>query len=391
MEVFVLDDQLRRVIIFDKYESLIWTERFNNLGDFRLTVQATDDNRKTLVAGTRLAMNESWYVMEIETVQDTTDADGKATLTAVGPDMSYLLTQRAARYSLSDDLDTKWVATDLPADLARAIFAHICVAGSLDTNDIIPFINTDSTTFFPTDTIPEPGDSITYEMDPMTVFTAVKQLCDIYDMGFRLIRNYDESELWFDIYMGSDRTSQQTDYPAVIFSQGLDNLQNTSQVTTNTNYKNVCIVISPVGVRTVYSSDVTSGVSGFDRRVMVITASDITDGVPATANARMDQRGAEALGQQRKFSGFDGEVNQNAQYKYGIDYYLGDLVELRSTLGTKTVVQVTEQIFVSDKEGDRSYPTLEIKRFVTPGSWDDAPPDMTWDAAPGTNTWDDGL
>jgi len=124
---------------------------------------------------------------------------------------------------------------------------------------------------------------------------------------------------------------------------------------------------------------------------MVVTASDITDASSSVANARMDQRGAEALGQSRKFSGFDGEINQNAQYVYQVDYFLGDLVELRNTLGTKTVVKVTEQIFVSDKEGDRSYPTLEIRRFVTPGSWDDATADLVWDSAPSSNTWDDGL
>lgn len=391
MELYILDDQFRRVEVFEKYESLIWAERFNSLGDFRLTVQATDENRKILMEGVRLALRGSWRVMEIETVQDSTDSEGKAILTATGPSLEYLLTQRVVRYSLSDTLDTKWVISDTaPATIARSVFENICVLGLLSSNDVIPYINQDST-FFPTDTIDEPTDLIDYEMEPMTLYDAEKRLCDVYDMGFRLIRNYDESELWFDIYMGSDRTSQQTDYPAVIFSQGLDNLQNTSQLTTKTQYKNVAIVISPVGVRTVYALDVDSSVAGFDRRVMVVTASDITDASSSVANARMDQRGAEALGQARKFSGFDGEINQNAQYVYQVDYFLGDLVELRNTLGTKTVVKVTEQIFVSDKEGDRSYPTLEIRRFVTPGSWDDAAPDLVWDSAPGGSTWDDGL
>jgi hypothetical protein len=390
MELYILDDQLRRVQVVDRFQSLIWTERFRSLGDFQLTVHATNDNRKTFVEGVKFAMNDSWRVMEIETVADAIDTDGRATLKVVGPSFENLLTQRIARYSLSDDLDTKWISSDVPAAIAREIFHHICVAGTLSANDVIPFIN-EGSTLFPTDTIDEPTGTIDYEMDPMTVYDAIKKLCDVYDMGFRLVRNYDLSELWFDIYMGSDRTSQQTDYPAVIFSAALDNLQNTSQVSTNNTYKNVAYVISPVGTRVVYSPDVDSSVAGFDRRVMVVTASDITDVVPADANARMDQRGYEELAKARRFSGFDGEMNQNSQYKYGTDYFLGDLVELRNTQGGKSVMQVTEQIFVSDKEGERSYPTLEIQRFVIPGSWDDASPTLVWDDAPPTHHWDDGL
>jgi hypothetical protein len=391
MELYILDNQLRRVQVIDKFESLIWTERFNSVGDFQLTVHATNDTRKTFMQGIRFAMNESKYVMEIETVEDSTDDEGRATLKIIGPSLEYLMQQRIARYALADDLDIKWISTDVPAAIAREIFHHICVVGTLNANDTIPYINEGSSGIFPVDTTPEPSDIIDYEMDPMTVYDAVKKLCDVYDMGFRLFRNYDLSELWFDIYMGSDRTSQQLDYPAVIFSSDLDNLKNTSQVATNANYKNVAIVISPVGTRVVYSTDVDSSVSGFDRRVMVVTANDITDVVPATANARMDQRGTEELAKAKKFSGFDGELTSNGQYRYGRDYFLGDLVELRSVVTGKSIMQVTEQIFVSDKEGDRSYPTLEIQKFVIPGSWDDAPADLVWDDAAPTHHWDDGL
>jgi hypothetical protein len=32
-------------------------------------------------------------------------------------------------------------------------------------------------------------------------------------------------------------------------------------------------------------------------------------------------------------------------------------------------MRVTEQIFVSDSQGERSYPTLTVNTFITTGSW----------------------
>ena len=148
-------------------------------------------------------------------------------------------------------------------------------------------------------------------------------------------------------------------------------------------------VISPVGSENVYADDVSSSIAGFERNVLVVVAEDITSGVPATATAQMIQRGKEELAKYRRFSAFDGELNQNSKYKYGTDYNLGDLAELQNDEGTSSIVRITEQIFVSDKEGDRSFPSLVIDAFITPGSWDDYAPDATWDAQSDTLHWDD--
>jgi hypothetical protein len=47
---------------------------------------------------------------------------------------------------------------------------------------------------------------------------------------------------------------------------------------------------------------------------------------------------------------------------------------------------VTEQIFVSDLEGDRSYPTLQAVDLVQPGSWSAWSRTGIWNDAVGT--WD---
>lgn len=386
MEVYILDSLYRRNQLVDDHVSLIWTERFGNVGEIQLSMVSTLQNRSRFVAGAKLGMSESYRVMTVETVEDTTDSDDRAILKISGRSLEQAFEDRALIEDIT--INPKWIATGLPADIATQFFHAICISGYVNTGDIIPGITIGS--IFPADTIPAPADSVTVELDPMTLLAALVQICAQYDMGFRLIRDLDTTQLYFDVYMGSDRTSGQTTLPAVIFSPEFENLTNTTELTTVAGAKNVAYVTSPVGQEFVYPLDVDPTIEGFDRRVLLVNATDITDTVPADATAKMIQRGLEELSKYRKFSGFDGEISQTSKYKYGRDYNLGDLVEIRNVDGVTTNMQVTEQIFASDAEGERSYPTLSINKFITPGSWSAWPIDQVWnDLDSDTMTWAD--
>ena len=130
-------------------------------------------------------------------------------------------------------------------------------------------------------------------------------------------------------------------------------------------------VFSPAGSVVVYAEGVDPDVAGFDRQVLLVNATDVTD--PTNIVAVLTQRGKDALKQNRGYAAFDGEVSQNGTYKYGIDYNLGDLVEIQNVDGFTNQLQVTEQIFVSDDQGERSYPTLSVNLSIMPGTW------LAWD------------
>ena len=373
MEVYILDSLYRRVDIIDKFESLIWTERFSAIGDVELILHSTPANRLRFAPGVNLGMNETYRVMTVETVEDSTNEDGLQTLNVKGRSLEKILDERLARDNLSNlTTEPKWVITDTPTEIARKIFHDICVLGQLHAGDIISLL-TEGSAIFPADNVPEPSESVTYEIEPMSVYTAVKSIADQYTFGFRLIRNLDAGQLYFDVYTGSDRTSQQTILPAVIFSQELDNLQNTKSLSSIALYRNAAYVISPIGNSVVYPLNVDPSVAGFQRRVLFVKADDITEPDTTINAAQRVQRGREELAKNRSLFAFDGEINQNSQYKYGIDYQLGDLVELRDADGGSNNMQVTEQIFVSDSQGDRSYPTLALNFYIGVGTW------LAWD------------
>lgn len=368
MELYTLDPLLRRLNVIDQFESLIWTERFNAFGDFQLDIASTFGNRNRLQAGTFLALSESLRVMMVETIEDTTDEQGRKKLTVKGRSLEALLLDRVAKESTSDlTVSPKWKLTGAPGTVARKIFHDICVTGILNTADIIPFIH-EGPDVGGIGNISEPTDPISVEIEPTTVYEAIQEICVVWSLGFRLLRNYDMSELYFDVYAGSDRTTSQTELAPVVFTPELDNLQNTKSFTSIEKTKNVAYVFSPAGFLVVYAADADSSTAGFDRRVLTVNASDITTDnldVPAA----LLQRGMEELSKNRSYKAFDGEISQRSRYKYGVDYNLGDIVEMRNDDGATNNMRVTEQIFVSDREGVRSYPTLTIDVFITEGSW----------------------
>lgn len=376
MELYTLDPLLRRERVIDRFESLIWTERFVSYGDFQLDIVSTLESRSIFKTGTRLAMNESHRVMTVESVENAVNDNGEMILTAKGRSLEALLLDRVAKESL-DDLTTspKWIITDEPAEVVRKIFHDICVTGILDPGDVIPFIN--EGTFMPASTIDEPIDPITVEIEPTTVYDATTSVCNVWNLGFRLLRHYDMSELYYDIYTGSDRTTSQTTLPPVVFAPELDNLTNTKELTSIDKAKNVAYVYSPAGFQMVFALDVDPAIEGFERRVLVVNASDITTDNP-DVEAALIQRGTEALAENRVYQGFDGEISQNSQYKYGRDYNLGDVIEVRNSDGVTNNMRVTEQIFVQDKQGERAYPTLTLNVFITTGTWLSWESNKTW-------------
>jgi hypothetical protein len=357
MELYVLDSLNRRQYVIDQFLTSIWTERWQAYGDFELHIPSTFGPRSLLKPDTWLALNRSNYVMRVESVEDDWATDGSRILIIKGRSIEALMDDRAAPR-------TTW--TEAPALIARNMFHQTCVTGVWDTGDIIPGVVEGS--FMPASTIAEPADAITILIDKITTLSdgVITQICAKYDLGFRLLRQDSTGELYFEIYAGSDRTTSQTTLPPVVFGAQLDNLQNTKELTDITKAKNVAYVQQVSGAsQIVYGAGVDPTVDSFERRVLIVDASGITS--PTTA--QLTQAGLEALAAARTSYLFDGEVSQQSQYQYGTDYNLGDLVEQRNSDGVVSNMRVTEQIFIQDNNGEKSYPTLASYTTINTGTW----------------------
>jgi hypothetical protein len=370
MEVYTLDELLRRTEVIDSFESCIWTERWAGWGDFEISIESNFRSRSLLQNGVQLAHSESNRVMTVETVEDGVTSEGVHILKVKGRSIESIFEDRVAKPSL-DDLTTEptWDLTGTPGAIMRQIVHDICYTGVLSEWDKIPYLVEARHPDIPADTIVEPVDPIILSIEPRDVYSVLTDVGNTWTLGFRLLRAGDMPQLYFDVYAGIDRTTHQTTYRPVIFAPELDNLENTKFLSTIEGAKNVAYVFSPVGFKEVIPSGVDEEIEGFERRVLMVKADDITSGTPAEIDSALIQRGKEALAEHRAFQAFDGEIRQQNQYTYGVDYLLGDLVEMRNVDGVTNQMRVVEQIFVSDKEGERAYPTLELNTFINTGSW----------------------
>jgi hypothetical protein len=388
-EWYVLDENLHRSQVIEGFESFIWTERYSAWGDFQIVTKTTDAAKILLAVDTLIVFNQSNYVMKVETITDAEDDTGVQNLTITGRSLEAILDDRIAMTpEMMDDIVTnpKWVITNTPGNVARTIFQTICVELAVNTADAIPFYA--GGRLLPPGSIPETDEVITAAIDPMTVYSAIKQTCDTYGLGFRIIRNGEMSELYFEVYTGDDRTSAQTVRDAVIFSPAMDNLANTKKLTSKASYKNVAYVVGKDEIAIVYGVGEDPEADGFNRRVLIVDASSIDASNVDDVGAALAQKGLAELAAHQKVYQFDGEISQYGVFQYGRDYKLGDLVEERDQTGYGNEMRVTEQIFVSDKEGDRSYPTLSLTLVIVPGTWSAwTPPDQDWAAVSSDKVW----
>lgn len=448
MELYTLDGLLRRTEIIEGYESFIWTERYSDIGECEIITPSTQQYRNLLASGTFLALSESKRVMKIETIENTQDSDGARKLKVTAKEITNILNDRVAKTSAVGSKPKTWKATGKPSDILRTLFDYTCRDAVEDPTDKLPLLVTGS--LYSTGNLSENTTNYTVERDKSPLFEAIKELADVWDLGFRLYKGDDTGKLYFDVYKGNDRTSSQQLLPAVIFSPDLDSLQNVSELTSVAKSKNVARVICEMAELDVYTTTSSNTTAGFDKRVLYVNAMDvkypdrtyeltseqqtaikngsglktalpvhvdalnklsrklrlnttdlswIQDLISNTASsewsntdkgyvneaisvstnynptedtwltATLTQRGNEALAKNRSISAFDGEITQLSPYKYNRDYSMGDLVEMRNSDGLTNQMLVTEQIFTADGTGERAYPTLTIKLFITPGSW----------------------
>lgn len=387
-EWHTLTDGLQRAAVIENFNSMIWTERYAAWGEFQIVIPANSYSRNLLRPGLRIGMQGSQRVMRIETITDTIDTDGKKLLTVTGRSVEHFLDDRVAMPAFAGTATTpKWSITGTPGYIARYLFTQICVTGVLSANDAIAGYH--SGTLNPPGTIVEPSTTYTIDFEPDTLYNDIKKVCDIWSLGFRLVKDGDTGNIYFEVYTGNDCTTSQTTRKPVIFALDMESIDKTSIVRSIADLKSVAYVFAPNGTSVVYGTGYDSSVTMTDRRILLVNAGDIEDAAGSGLTAKLNQRGLEQLADHRDIYAFDGEVPVNQPYVYGVDYGLGDLVEEHGPEGSKNYMIVTEQIFVSDAEGERSYPTLVLYNVILPGSWTARGVSEHWADVPPTQHWGD--
>lgn len=368
MNIWLLDNAFKGLYLIDTYKSIIWTESYRGYGDFELYVPLNDRlieimtfirDQRTKELDTYLLSTESDQVMIVEELEISTFYDN---LTNMGR-----LIKLSGR-SLESILERRivWRQTVFNGDFQNA------VEKLLNENVISPEI-TDRKI---------PGFIFVRSEDPRitnlkadTQFTgdnlykALNDLCEPKDLGF-IVRLTNDNKFAFQLYIGDDRSYDQTENPYVVFSPKYENLVNSNFLEDVKEYKNVTLVMGEDDGHSRRTYTVGSS-SGLARRELYTDARDIQseyyddDGEQHTVpddkyNASLKERGEKDLVDYKSIQTFEGEVESLTMFVYGRDFFKGDIVQVETEYGVQSKMRVIQMVRTQDEDGIKAYPVFDI-------------------------------
>lgn len=359
MDLITLNSSYQPSKLVDNYNSLIWTERFNTVGEFELITPDISGGMTTLPEGTLVSLRESNVAMVVETHHIERKKNTGETLKIKGRSFESILDRRVAMGAMSA---ADWlVSLKTPSDAAHYIINQICVAGILSANDIFPSSKVQFPT--PSDYNTSTGPVRSFNIPRGNLLTAVLGLLQteapidisttpdteaVVQHGIRAIRpSAAGTAVGIEIYKGVDRTN------TIVFDGTKDALDDGAYLFSKVGSASTAYLVTSSTSATMEKE--ASAPSGLDRRVILVDATGATD----TSLDSLKALASQSLTEARETAMFDGSINEEVNsYTYGVDYNLGDIVRLSGDYGLFENARVTEYIRSKDATGVKSYPTL---------------------------------
>lgn len=357
MVIHVLDQSLNLVGEVDDYISVIWRPAYYNIGDFELYINATPkavallQKNRYLVRDKDVTVDESGNVtysnvMIIKNIKLTTNAEEGDHLTYTGRELKFLLHQRIV-----------WGQTTLRNDTAEYGIRRL-----IGANAVHPV---EPTRVIPNMQFAEPvgfTEPIEKQVSNIPLDEAVIEICKTYGYGWDIfILN---NMLTVRIYKGVDKSYNQTENPFVVFSDEFENLFETEYVYESENYANMSLIGGEgEGSDRTYAY-VNNEVSGLDRYETFTDARDISQNLDSEDEAisyedyllLLEERGKEDLTGKVIVEGFNGEVLSDVAFKYGVDFFIGDIVTVLNKYGIQKNVRVLSAIESEGEDGVKLLP-----------------------------------
>lgn len=352
MELLILNEKFETVDTLDTYESLIWTDRYSSYGDFEIY---TSVNRSIIAKAKEnyyIESSTSEHMMIIEDFKLNSDVEFGNHYTITGRSLESILQRRII-----------WSQTNLDGYLEGQ------VERLLNENVINPSIASRKIPNFVFERSGDPGIAamkIQAQFTGDNLYDAIKKICDSVDIGFKITLN-NQNKFVFKLYKGVDRSYAQMTNPYVVFSPNFENIINSNYTKSSRNLATVGLVAGEgEGSKRKTAVVGNNASSGLGRREAFIDARDISSQIDggtltdAQYNSLLVTRGKEKMLDNIVVEAFDGEVETTQLYKYGENFFMGDIVQLENEYGMESKVRITEYIYNDSQEGQSAYPTFII-------------------------------
>ncbi len=365
IEVAILDENFIILGQIDEYESLIWTDRYYDAGDFEIYARASTELLLLIQNGRYAKIADSNKVMFLEDVSIETEADQGDYITITGRSLESMLSRAIALNKITVNngsfqefmqrlLNENMIA---PSDSNRA-FSNL--EFQVSTDPIVTALLIDL--------------QVQYE----EIFEILKTLSELHQTGFEIVLT-PNGKFIFNLYAGEDRSRNQTANPYVIFAPQNENIASSRYFESSKELKHVAIVIAEYQYETSsidpetgeeVTEQMTKSIQetvgsgeGLNRRELYVDARDIsstTEDDRQLSEAQFRQlvieRGEESLKEHSTTKTFDGEIDASKQPKYGVDFFMGDVVEIANAYGMSATARVIELVRTLDSSGFKEVP-----------------------------------
>lgn len=349
MELFVLNADFESIAVIDTYESMIWTDRYNAYGDFEIYFAMDESLLEYIKEDYYLWLKESDHSMIIEDIKIDADTEEGNRLIVTGRSLESILERRII-----------WGQRIFSGNLQNAIQTMLnenIISPSVADRKIANFI------FVPSTDSKITSLTIDNQYTGDDLYTVIKGLCEENNIGFKIVLT-DDNQFAFSLYAGADRSYDQTENPYVVFSPNFENIINSNYFSSKAGYRNVTLVAGE-GEGASRKTTVVGSASGLDRRELFTDARDISsdteDGTLSDAEyiAQLRTKGLKNLADHMITTAFEGEVEVTRLFKYGEDFFIGDIVQIANEYGNENSAYISELIISNSDEGLSIYPTFK--------------------------------
>lgn len=338
---YILDNNFIPLAAFENYISFLWTDRYAEEGDFEIETVPEASLLAICKQDYYIMNTDSEHEMIIEGLKIVTDVDDGPRLYVTGSSLESILKRRIV-----------WSKTVLSGNLQNGIKML------LDENIISP---TDTSRKIPNFIFQASTDTditkleIARECDKENLYDLIVDICKTKKIGFKIVRNT-SNQFVFSLYAGKDHSYTQETLPFVAFSPKFDNLENSEFNNSTADSVNTVYV---TGGENDSESLVLGNNSGLTRRESYVSAGTMDESYSGSYTDFLTEKGNEELKDKKITKTFEGNVDATGLFKLGVDFSLGDIVQIENEFEIRDRARIVEIIHSDDKSGRIVYPTFE--------------------------------
>lgn len=256
MDIFVLNNDLEPVGIIDSYTSLIWANRYNEVGDCELYISANSTIISMLKNGYYLTRQDDEMVCRIETIELQTSVENGDYLIVKGFSVSKILNQRVV-----------WLQTNVDGNVEEYIRNMVQKSLCNPNLSARQIRNTKGQQMFYLGNKAGFTDVTTEQVMYNKVGDKIQEICKSHEWGYKVV--VDNERFYFMLYKGTDRSD------TVIFSNDFENLISTNYVEDSSNLANVALV-GGEGEGSNRTRNISGYAEGINRNEIFVDAKDIS-------------------------------------------------------------------------------------------------------------------